>query len=95
MAGSLGLRMVATGIAAAAVFADFYLSRGCDPDAGPPCGGPVVGLVAGGAVMLGAAILGDVWLARGPATSPPACTSLAPSLVVTSRVGLVSLAGRF
>jgi hypothetical protein len=34
--GSLGLRMVATGIAGGAVFADFYLTRGCDPDAGPP-----------------------------------------------------------
>jgi hypothetical protein len=97
--GSLGLRMVATGIAAGAVFADFYLTRGCDPDAGPPCGAPVAGLVAGGAVMLGAAILDDVWLARGPAASPPAsppaCAALTPSLVVTSQLGLVSLAGRF
>jgi hypothetical protein len=94
-AGSLGLRMVATGIAAGAVLADFYLSRGCDPDGGPPCGAPVGGLVAGGAVMLGVAILDDVWLARGPAASPPACAALMPSLVVTSRLGLVSFAGRF
>jgi hypothetical protein len=94
-AGTLALRVVATGIAAAAVFADFYLRRGCDPDAGPPCGAPVVGLVAGGAVMLGAAIMDDVWLARGPATSPLASTALTPSLVVTSQVGLVSFAGRF
>jgi hypothetical protein len=93
--GSFGLRMVAAGIASGAVFADFYLTRGCDPDAGPPCGAPVVGLVAGGAVMLGAAILDDVWLARGPAASPPACAALMPSLVVTSQLGLVSLAGRF
>jgi hypothetical protein len=49
--------------------------------------------------MLGAAILDDFWLARGPAASlpasPPACAALTPSLVVTSRLGLVSLAGRF
>ena len=94
-AGSFGLRMVAAGLAASAVFADFYLNRGCDPDAGPPCGAPVVGLVAGGAVMLGAAILDDLWLARGPAASAPALAALTPSLVVTSQFGLVSLAGRF
>ena len=45
--------------------------------------------------MLGAAILDDVWLARGPATTPPARTSLTPSLVVTPQVGLVSFGGRF
>lgn len=94
-AGSLGLRMVATGIAAGAVFADFYLNRGCDPDGGPPCGAPVVGLVAGGAVMLGAAILDDLWLARGPGAPSPASAALTPSLIVTSQIGLVSLAGRF
>jgi hypothetical protein len=87
--------MVATGIAAGAVFADLYLTRGCDPDAGPPCGALVAGLVAGGAVTLSAAILDDFWLARGPAASPPASAALMPSIVVTSQLGLVSFAGRF
>jgi hypothetical protein len=87
--------MIATGIAAGAVFADFYLNRGCDPDAGPSCSAPVVGLVAGGVVMLGAALLDDGWLARGPAASSPPSAALTPGLIVTSRVGLVSLAGRF
>lgn len=94
--GSLGLRMLATGMAAGAVFADFYLNRGCDPDAGPPCGAPVVGLVAGGALMLGAAILDDAWLARGSAaSSPPIGAGLTPHLVVTPQLGLFSVAGRF
>ncbi len=94
--GSLGLRILATGLATGAVFADFYLHRGCDPDGGPPCGAPVVGLVTGGALMLGAAILDSAWLAHGPATSAPAVRSgLTPSLVVTPQLGLFAVAGRF
>ena len=92
--GSLGLRILAAGLASGAVFADFYLNRGCDPDGGPPCGGPVTGLVIGGAVMLGAAILDDVWLANDRLPQGPGAT-LTPSLVVTPQLGLLSLAGRF
>jgi hypothetical protein len=94
--GSLGLRILATGMATGALFADFYLHRGCDPDVGPPCGAPVVGLVTGGALMLGAAILDGAWLARGPAASAPAVRAgLTPSLVVTPQLGLFAVAGRF
>jgi hypothetical protein len=92
--GSLGLRLLAAGIAAGAVFMDFYVNRGCDPDAGPPCGAPIIGLVAGGAALLGAAILDDL-RARAPIAPPTARTSLTPSLVVTPQLGLVGVAGRF
>lgn len=92
--GSLGLRLLAAGVAAGAVFLDFYASRGCDPDVGPPCGAPVAGLIAGGAALLGAAILDD-WRARTPVAAPPARALLTPSLVVTPQLGLVGVAGRF
>jgi len=94
--GSLGLRILATGAASGALFADFYLNRGCDPDAGPPCSAPLTGLLIGGAAMLGAAILDDVWLANDDSASPPRpVATLTPSLLVTSQLGLLSFAGRF
>ena len=94
--GSLGLRILAAGVASGAVFADFYLNGGCDPDGGPPCGEPLAGLLIGGAAMLGAAIADDVWLANDRPVSPPRpVATWTPSLLVTPQLGLLSLAGRF
>ena len=94
--GSLGLRVLAAGLGYGAMFAEFYFNRGCDSEGGPPCYAPITGLVIGGAVMLGAAILDDVWLAKDRVESPPrSAVNWRPSVIVTPQLGLFSVAGRF
>ena len=95
--GSVFLRQFAAAMAVAIVFVS-YTSQGCDSD------GSVsrdncelgLGLVAGGLMLAGAAILDDLRIAH-PAPEPNARkrSSLTPGLVITPNLGFASLGGSF
>lgn len=95
--GSVFLRQFAAAMAVAIIFVS-YTSQGCDSD------GSVskdscelgLGLVVGGVMLAGAAILDDLRIAH-PAPEPTARkrSSLTPGLVLTPNRGFFSLGGSF
>ena len=94
--GSFFLRQGAVVVAGFIFFAN-YIGVGCDGD-GSVDGRCEVwpGLLAGGIVLAGATLLDDLLIARTRRRAAPARrVSLAPGVVITPNVGLLSLGGRF
>ena len=90
--GSVGLRVLAGGVATGAVLMD-VLGHPCDGE--PSCHhAPTTGLVVGATVLIAAAVVDDAVLAREePAPPPGPRATFTP--IVGPRLALLSVAGTF
>jgi hypothetical protein len=91
--GSLGIRALASGLAAGAVLFDVL---------GHPCDGerscqhtPTTGLTVGALTLLAAAIVDDAVLAREPVSAPSPRATFTPSVVLSPSLAFVSMRGSF
>lgn len=91
-AGSFLFRALSAGLAGALFIG---VTQGCDSDAGPSC--PYgKALAVSGVLLAGVAVLDDLRFAReSPQVSRSAAVSVAPRLVITPTLGLLSFAGSF